>query len=189
MNIAILGGRFDPPHWGHFWIARQVLEKGPGISEVWLLPVHTHAWKPAIAEPADRLHMVKLLETDKIKVSEIEIERAGISYTIETIKYLKENFPRDKFYWIVGSDALADFFRWRQSAKLAQQIPFLVFPRSGYPIKILPFGMQKINEAEIIQTNLSSTHVRERLRNKLSIYGLVPSPVEYYINQKKLYMQ
>lgn len=187
MNIAILGGRFDPPHWGHFWVARQVLEKGPNIDEVWLMPVHTHPWKGSYADPQDRLNMATLLEAPGIKASSVEIMRSGTSYTIETIKHLKENYQEHKFYWIVGSDAIADFFKWRQAQKLSQLIPFLVFPRSGYPIKILPFGMKKINGAETIQTNLSSTHIRERLKKGLSIYGLVPPQIEEYIKKKNLY--
>lgn len=189
MNIAILGGRFDPPHWGHFWIARQILEKGPAINQVWLMPVYAHAWKATVADPVDRLNMVRFLETEGVKTSSLEIERGGMSYTVETIKYLKENYQEHKFYWVVGSDALSDFSRWRQAAKLAYLLPFLVFPRSGYPIKVLPFGMKKINGVEIIQTNLSSTHIRDRLQKGLSIYGLVPPEVEAYIKQKHLYSQ
>ncbi len=187
MNIAILGGRFDPPHWGHFWIAEQVLERGPGINEVWLMPTYKHPWKDCLADPGSRLTMVKFLEKEGIVASAIEIERSGTSYTIETIKYLKENYQEHKFYWIVGSDAIADFSRWRQAQKLCQLIPFLVFPRGGYPIKLLPFGMKKINGENLIQTNLSSTHIRERLQKSLPIKGLVPPEVENYIKQKNLY--
>lgn len=187
MNIAILGGRFDPPHWGHYWIARQVLERGPQIDRIWLMPAYKHPWKDCMADTHDRYNMVKFLESDGIEVSSIEIERAGTSYTIETIKFLKNNYQEHHFYWIVGSDAISDFFRWRQAQKLSQLIPFLVFPRSDYPIKILPFGMKKINGHSPIQTNLSSTHIRERLKNKLPIRGLVPVEVENYIKQKRLY--
>lgn len=187
MNIAVLGGRFDPPHWGHFWVARQVLEKGPDIDEIWLMPVYSHPWKKSVALPQDRFNMVSFLETEGIRASDIEIMRGGISYTIETIRYLKENYTKHNFYWVVGSDALSDFAKWRQAQKLATLIPFLVFPRSGYPIKILPFGMKRIDGAETVQTNLSSTHIRERLKNNLSIYGLVPEKVEEYIRKKNLY--
>lgn len=187
MNIAILGGRFDPPHYGHLWVSRQVLEKGPAISQVWLMPAFKHPWKDSAAESQDRLNMVKLLEGNGLKASSVEIERAGVSYTIETIKYLKENYKEHKFYWVVGSDALADFSKWRQAQKLALLTPFLVFPRGGYPIKMLPFGMHKIDGDDVVQTNLSSTHIRNRLQKGLTIYGLVPPQVEEYIKQKKLY--
>ncbi len=189
MNVAILGGRFDPPHYGHVWVARQILEKGPAISQVWLMPVNKHPWKDTVADSSDRLSMVRLIEGNGLKSSAIEIERGGTSYTVETIKVLKENYPTYKFYWIVGSDTLNDFSKWRQAQKLSLIAPFLVFPRGGYPIKMLPIGMQKINGDELIQTNLSSTHIRNRLQKGLSIYGLVPSQVEEYIRQKKLYVR
>lgn len=187
MNIAILGGRFDPPHWGHFWVASQVLERGPNINKIWLMPTHIHPWKASVAESQDRLIMAKFLETAQIKASSIEIDKGGTSFTIETIRFLKENYQEHQFFWIVGSDAIADFAKWRHAQKLANLVPFLVFPRSGYPIKLLPFGMKKIDGEEIIQTNLSSTHIRDRLQKGLSIYGLVPSEVEEYIKQKHLY--
>ena len=188
MNIAILGGRFDPPHWGHYWIAQQVLERGPQIDKIWLMPAYKHPWKECLVEACDRLTMVKFLEGKGIEVSSIEIERAGTSYTIETIKFLKNDYQEHHFYWIVGSDAISDFFRWRQAQKLSQLIPFLVFPRSGYPIKILPFGMKKINGDSPIETNLSSTHIRDRIQKGLSIRGLVPEEVEKYIKEKRLYL-
>ncbi len=187
MRIAILGGRFDPPHWGHFWVARQVLEKGKGIDQVWLMPVYTHPWKASLASPFDRLNMLSFLTAAGIAVSDIEIQRGGISYTIETIRHLKENYPEHQFCWVVGSDALADFAKWRQAQKLATLLPFLVFPRSGYPIKILPFGMKRIEGEDIIQTNLSSSYIRQRLKAGLSIFGLVPEKVEDYIQKKNLY--
>lgn len=187
MNIAVLGGRFDPPHFGHFWVARQTLERAPDIDEVWLMPTNNHPWKKAFAEPYQRLEMTKLIENDKIKASSIEIDKGGVSYTIETIDYLKKNYPEHKFSWIVGSDAIADFFKWRNAQKLARMIPFLVFPRGGFPIKILPPGMKKIDGQQIIETNLSSSHVRERIQNHLSVYGLIPEEVKDYIKNKNLY--
>ncbi len=188
MNIAILGGRFDPPHLGHYWVARQILERGPQVSEVWFVPVNIHAWKKAVVESRQRLEMVRFFEEERLKISSIEIERPGISYTIDTIKYLKENYKQDNFFWIVGSDALADFSNWRQSQKLAVSAPFIVFPRGGYPIKMLPLGMKKINGEGIIETNLSSTHIRERIKRGLPIKGMVTPEVEKYIREKKLYI-
>ncbi len=186
MKIAILGGRFDPPHWGHFWVAQQVLERVSDISSVWLMPVHTHHWKPTVADPRSRLEMAKLLETDKIKTSAVEVNRAGTSYTVDTIKVLKADYNEDQFFWIVGSDALSDFAKWRESAKLSMMISFLVFPRAGYPLKIMSSGMRVV-KGDLIQTSLSSTLIRDRLKKNLSISGLVPPLVEQYINEKNLY--
>ncbi|MBI2029006.1 nicotinate (nicotinamide) nucleotide adenylyltransferase [Candidatus Gottesmanbacteria bacterium] len=187
MNIAILGGRFDPPHLGHLWVARQVLERGPEISEVWFMPTYIHPWKVSEADSRDRLFMLKSFEDVKIKVSSLEVEKGGTSYTVETVDLLKQGNPNDKFYWIVGSDAISDFSKWRSAQKLALKIPFLVFPRSGYPVKLLPVGMKLINGDNLIQTNLSSSFIRERIKMNLSINGFVSSEVEEFIKRKNLY--
>ena len=187
MNVAILGGRFDPPHWGHFWVAHQVLELGPKIDQVWLMPTFQHPWKKAVAAAQDRKNMLQYLTTDNIKVSSIEIDRGGISYTIDTVNFLKTSYPNDKFYWIVGSDALSDFSKWHAAQKISLSIPFLVYPRGDYPIKLIPFGMKKIAGDFVLQTNLSSTYVRQRLEKGFSITGLVPAEIENYIHSKHLY--
>lgn len=189
MNIAILGGRFDPPHWGHYWVARQLLHKDLDINQVWLMPVNIHPWKwkKTEASAQQRLEMVKFLEEESVKACSLEIERGGISYTVETIKILKKEYKEDSFYWTVGSDAISDFSNWRQAQKLSRLIPFLVFPRVGYPVKLLPKGMKKINNDEIISTNLSSTFLRRQLKNGLSIKGFVPSQIEEYIKGERLY--
>jgi nicotinate-nucleotide adenylyltransferase len=187
MNIAVLGGRFDPPHWGHFWVASQVLEKVDYISQVWLMPVNTHAWKKTEAEASERFNMVQFLTNDSIIASSVEIDRPGVSYTIDTIKHLKESYPQHKFSWIVGSDSIADFSKWRNAQKLALMVPFLVFPRSDYPIKIMPFGMTRVSGENIIHTNLSSTHIRDRIKKGFPISGFIPKEVEEYILSKNLY--
>lgn len=189
MNIAILGGSFDPPHFGHLWVARQVLERGPDIKEVWLMPTYKHPWKESYADSKDRLTMLKYFEDEKIKVSPLEIEKGGTSYTIETIDLLKTNNPNFNFHWIVGSDSISDFSKWRASQKLALKIPFLVFPRGGYPVKLVPIGMKLINGEDLIQTNLSSTHIRKRAKEGKSIKGFVHEEVEKIIKQKNLYTQ
>lgn len=189
MNIAILGGRFDPPHFGHLWVARQVLERGPEINEVWLMPTYNHPWKKSYADSKDRLHMLKHFEDEKIKTSSLEVEKGGTSYTIETVDLLKTQNPNTTFYWVVGSDAISDFSKWRASQKLALHIPFLVFPRSGYPVKLVPVGMKLINGEDLVQTNLSSTHIRQRVKENKTIKGFVHPEVEAFIKQRNLYKE
>ncbi len=189
MNIAILGGRFDPPHWGHYWVATQVLELAKYINEIWFMPTSQHPWKKAVASAQDRKNMLQYLSSNRIKVSSLEIDRGGISYTIDTVKQLKENYPEHKFYWVVGSDALSDFVNWRQSQKIALSLPFLVFPRGGFPIKLMPIGMKKITGDYILQTNLSSSYIRDRLQKGQTITGLVHHNIEKYIRDKELYIK
>lgn len=185
-KIAVLGGRFDPPHWGHFWVAKQVLESPLAIDKLWLMPTFIHPWKKVETSAEQRFVMTNFLVNEKIEVSDLEIRRGGVSYTLETVRQLKEDREND-YYWIVGSDALSDFAKWRSSAKLGRLIPFIVFPRGDYPIKILPPGFKKIDSPDLIISNLSSSKIRERIKNSLSINGLLPEKTEKYIIKHRLY--
>jgi nicotinate-nucleotide adenylyltransferase len=186
MTIALFGGRFDPPHYGHLLVAEQVLEKMPQIDQVWLLPANTHPWKKMVAAASHRLNMTKFLEMGRIKVSDLDIKRGGQTYTIETIRILKKE-TANRYFWLCGSDTIKEFHRWKDFQELVKLIPFLVFPRSGHQIKDLPQGFSLIRNKNLITTSLSSTMVRERIKNGLSITGLVPEEVEEYIRKHNLY--
>ncbi len=185
MNIAIIGGRFDPPHLWHFWTAQQILENIKEMDEVWFLPDYTNALKPITASPEERLEMLNFLETGRIKVSTLAIGKASITYTVDIVKELTKSIEK-KFYWVVGSDALREFSRWREYQKLSRMIRFLVFPRKDYPIRILPPGFRRV-EGNLLLSNISSTLIRERVRLGLTIDGLVFPEVRDYIKKKNLY--
>src|ERR1035437_5738328 len=108
MKIAILGGRFDPPHIGHFLVAKQVLDFRKDIDKVLLVPVFKHQWKPIIANSQDRIEMLKFFVEPGIEISDVEIKRKGISYSIDTIKAIKEE-TNAEIFWVVGSDILPEF--------------------------------------------------------------------------------
>lgn len=185
MNIAILGGRFDPPHVWHFVTAQQVLENVPEIDQVWLLPDYRNAFKQIVAIPSDRIEMLHFLETGRIKLSTIAIAKETVTYTIDLVSELKKD-ANNKYYWIVGSDVTAEFSRWRDYQKLSRLIEFLVFPRKDYPLKNLPTGFRQV-PGNLLLSNISSTIIRERVREGLSITGLVFPEVEDYIRRRNLY--
>lgn len=185
MNIAILGGRFDPPHVWHFLTAQQVLENVPYIDQVWLLPDFKNAFKPITALPSDRIEMLHFLETGRIKLSTIAIAKEAITYTVEIVSHLVKD-TNNKYYWIVGSDTMAEISRWRDYRKLSRLIQFLVFPRKDYPVKDLPKGFTKV-PGNLLLSNISSTVIRQRVREELSITGLVFPEVEDYIRRRNLY--
>src|SRR5438270_399427 len=101
MNIALFGGSFDPPHNSHRKVAEEVLKDLPEIDEVWLLPDNKHDWKTLEASPQDRLAMLKFLEHNRIKVSDIAIQHGGKTLTLDIIKQLQATTPH-KFVWICG---------------------------------------------------------------------------------------
>lgn len=187
MKIALLGGSFDPPHIGHYLIVRQTLDFRKDIDKILLIPTYQHQWKPSFAPVEDRLMMTKSLVQEKTELSEIEIERKGISYTTDTVKTIKEQTGATLF-WIAGSDILFEFDRWEKTDELMSLTTFLVFPRDPYHLpKNLPKGFELIENKNLITTNISSTKIRDRIKNGLSINLLVPKEVQNYIKKQTLY--
>lgn len=186
MKVGILGGSFDPPHFGHLLLARQTREI-VGLDEIWLMPYFAHSWDPTLSPVEDRLAMARLIEEPGIVVSEEETSERTTNFTINTVRRLKAKHPH-KFSWIVGSDILDEFERWKDHDALSREVPFLVFPRNGYPTSsTLPPGFQLIDSPDIITSNISSTIVRKRLQQKHSVVGLIPERVLSYIWEHKLY--
>ncbi len=186
MRIAVFGGRFDPPHIGHLQVAQAVLQSDKQIDQVWLVPANTHPWRKIQASAQDRLAMLKLLQTDKIKVSDIDISRGGETYTIDTVRILLQD-KTNTYFWVCGIDQLKDFYRWKEYEELNRLIDFLVFPRKGYDEKThLPpkFTLIKNN---FLPNDIASTVVREKIRKGESLEGFVPQSVIRYITEHHLY--
>ena len=188
MNIAILGGSFDPPHRGHYLVLKQILKLRPDIDKIILVPVFQHQWKPINVSVKDRLAMLSYLTNDKIEISDIELKRKGISYTIDTVNEIKKQ-TEARIYWIVGSDILSEWKRWKRKDELVNKATFLIFPRDPYNIpKNVPQGFEIINDKNLITTDISSTAIRNRIKTGKSIHTMVPKKVEEYIIKHKLYI-
>ncbi len=186
MKIGILGGSFDPPHFGHLLVARQTKEF-LGIDEVWLMPYFAHSWDTTVSRVEDRFAMTKLIQESGVLASEEEINQAGKSYSIDTVRRLKKRYTHE-FYWIVGSDVLSEFHRWRDHEQLVKEVRMLVFPRNGYPLPhSLPSGFAAIISPDLVTSNISSTIVRNRIKKSLSVVGLIPEKVLQYIRDHQLY--
>ncbi len=168
MRIGIFGGSFDPPHEGHLTLIKQVLASRV-VEEIWLMPTFISPWKKASASPEDRLAFCKLLTKDlpigQVKTSDLEIKRGGKSYTVDTVRELKKKFNH-QFYWIIGSDLVKDLPKWHKAEELYREIEFLVFPR----------------------TNISSTAIREKIKKRQPLNGLVPKKIEQYVKKHKPYV-
>lgn len=188
MNVAVLGGSFDPPHIGHYWIAHQVLEKRKDIEKILLMPVSKHQWKPITASSEDRFNMLGSLLDNDIEISDIEIKRGGISYTEDTLRVLKIKY--EKIYWIVGSDILEEYEKWEKKEELLNLATFLVFPRDPYLMpKSLPTGFEEVStDNDLITSNISSTKVKNRIKKGLSITNFVPEGIANFIKSKNLYI-
>lgn len=203
MKIGILGGSFDPPHLGHFLIAEQVNEQ-LGLDQVWLMPMystkaHDKVFQKKLSSVEDRIAMAKILESDKIKVSDFEIKHNQDSITIITLEKLCQLHPEHEFYWITGSDKLETFQKYDRWRDIITQHKLIIFPREW----VLPFFKEKVMETlqlrtipesvivfqndHLVLTNISSTLIRLRVKNNLPVHYLVPDGVEEYIKYHNLY--
>jgi nicotinate-nucleotide adenylyltransferase len=183
MNIALLGGAFNPPHIGHIMIAQQVLDF-TDADEVWFLPSFGQSPPKPVASVEDRLAMAKLLFLPKTKCSTIEIDNKLDGETIHLLPHL----PKEHNYtFVVGSDQLPTFHLWLDWEKLLDAMPFIVFPRYGYPNEPLYKNMKVLTHESLIGSNISSTKIRDRVKAGLAVDPFVPPGVGEYIKDHRLY--
>jgi len=200
-KIGVLGGTFDPIHLGHLIVAGDIREK-LGLGEVLFIPAG-RPWlklkedKP-ISAAGHRLAMVRLAiaSNPHFKVSTMEIERPGLSYSIDTVLELKAKLgARAEIYFIVGPDALAEMPKWKEPARLVELCQVVGIGRPGYAKanlrkleRSVPGASQRIMLVDVPQIDISSTDIRKRVAQGLSIRYLVPEAVEKYIAEHGLYL-
>lgn len=184
-RIGLLGLSADPPHCGHLEMARLLLGKRV-VDEVWLIPCFAHSFGKPLSAPAHRWAMIKLLEEPGIKACNIEISRKKISYTIDTVRILKEKYPNCQFFWVTGSDIVrsGSFLRWKNWKALSFLTDFLMVLRKGYEIQKRYPGFTLV-PGQI--SDVSSSEIRERIRHGLPVTGLVPPKVKEHIKKHNLY--
>lgn len=183
MKVGLLGGAFNPPHLGHLMIARQVLDF-TDTDEVWFLPSFGQLPPKPVADISHRLAMTQLLTLPHMSVSTLEIDHTLNGDTINLLPFLpKEN----EFRFIIGSDQLPTLHLWGRWQELLSTMPFLVFPRYGFPNEPLYSNMSLVGNRLLIGSNISSTKIRERVKQNLSISQFVPEQIASYIAAHGLY--
>jgi len=199
MNIGVLGGTFDPIHVGHLILAEEVRAR-LNLAEILFVPAGQPWLKvdSPISRAEHRVEMVRLAIADKpyFKLSTIEIERAGPTYTVDTIAELKARLGAgDELYFILGWDNLAQLPLWREPSRLITMCRLVAVPRPGYPLPdlkalaaIIPGLSQRVTLIDKPEVAISATEIRDRVARGLSIRHLVPEPVDEYIRQHKLYL-
>jgi len=187
MKIGILGGTFNPIHIGHLILADEVREK-LSLDKVIFVPTYIapHKQNSAVAAASDRLKMVKSAVKDNkfFQVSDIEIKRKGLSYTVDTVKAFNKKFPGDELYFVTGSDLLKYLDEWKDFRELISLVKFVVATRPGYPLENIPSYVQRVS---IRAVDVSAFEIRDCAKNGKSFRYLVPEAVFEYINKKRLY--
>ncbi|MFC2031897.1 nicotinate-nucleotide adenylyltransferase [Chloroflexota bacterium] len=198
MNIGVLGGTFDPIHKGHLAVAEETRNR-LSLAEVLFVPAGQPQLKEnrPIASAEHRVKMVRLSIADKpyFKLSTLEVERTGPSYTVDTMAELKGKLgDGDEPFFILGVGSLVELPRWKEPSRLIQICWLVGVPRPGYPASdlnaletVIPGLSQRVILLDAPLIAISSSDIRDRVAHGLSISHLVPKPVERVIKENTLY--
>jgi len=198
MNIGVMGGTFDPIHLGHLLIAEEARNR-MNLAEILFVPAGLPWLKTdrTILAAEHRVEMVRLAIADKpyFRLSTVEVERAGSSYTVDTMADLQGQIgAEDELFLILGWDSLAELPEWQEPSRLITMCRLLVVPRPGYSrpkLKSLEAGIPGISQRVMLldkpEIDISASNIRDRLAKGLSVHHLVPKPVNEYIKEHRLY--
>jgi nicotinate-nucleotide adenylyltransferase len=188
MKIGIMGGSFDPPHKGHLKIARDA-ERKLGLDLVLFIPCNSHTLKGRLPEssPFHRSNMLALATAWKGNwlVETVEIERGGISYTVETLEFLHKKYAKAQLYFLMGEDSYKDFHLWKEPERIKKLARLVIFPRDSCRIKNVEADEIFMDTAKI---DISSKMVRQLLASGKNPSGLLLKVVLEYIQKHSLYM-
>ena len=200
MRLGILGGSFDPVHYAHLLMA-EICREASQLDQVWFLPaaVAPHKQNRQVSEPHHRVEMLELAIGGhaSFRVSDLELKRGGVSYTVETLRQIQDQQPGDNLFFIMGADSLSDFTTWRQPEEICELATPLVVARPDWPTPDYQAlaGVVGSERAEQIRRSavtmplmqLSSTDIRQLTRQQQSIRFRLPRAVEKYIEANRLY--
>ncbi|MBS4535853.1 nicotinate-nucleotide adenylyltransferase [Clostridium sp. D2Q-14] len=197
-KLGIMGGTFNPIHIGHLAMAEEI-RKRFNLNKVLFVPTGNppHKKIDSLASTEDR-YMMTILATISNKdflVSDIEIKRKGTSYTIDTIKQLREEYTESEIYFITGADAILEIETWKNTQELLNICNFIATTRPRYDVEELLSRIKKLEEKyerkisllSIVPLDISSTDIRNRLKGGKTIKYMVPDSVIDYINKRNIY--
>lgn len=189
-RIGVFGGTFDPIHIGHLIIAEAARDQ-LGLSEVLLIPAATAPHKKGLkaTDPAHRLAMVRgaVRQAPGIHASDLEVRLGGVSYTVDTLRFLRDIFPHDELWLLMGSDNLNQIDTWKEPEEILHLCRIAVYERPGFPLRKRVLKRTKAQVLEGGLLDLSATIVRRLHGRSRSIRFVVPPPVERYIKRHRLY--
>ena len=201
-NLGLFGGSFDPVHNGHLLLAECCAEQAQ-LDEVWFVPAANQPLKPVgpVASDEHRQEMLRLAlaERAEFNISEIELSRGGVSYTVDTLRAVQAECPAAKLYFLMGADSLADFPHWHQPEEICQLATPLVVCRAGSPPP--DFGVldgiisterrQQIEQSQVEMpaTPISSSEIRELIATGSEWKSMVPAEVAEFIGAERIYLR
>ena len=191
MRICLFGGTFDPPHIGHLLIAQTVCE-AEGFDKVIFIPANRSPNKKVATLQKDRVDMLELAVegNPNFEISDLEIRRGGVSYTIDTLRAFKDELvdENDEISYLIGSDSLLDFKNWKEPKEIIERSNVIVAIRPGFrPSDIPSWLLHGVHFANIPRFEISSSNIRKRWAEDKTIRYMVTLPVWEYINKHNLY--
>ncbi len=194
MRIGLLFGSFDPPHQAHVDIAEHMLTSA-GLDQVWLVVTPANPFKldRKLSPENHRLAMTRLalLGNEKLQASGVEMGLPKPSYTVDSLKFIRMRWPEDEFLLIIGSDNLSSFHAWKDPEEILKHHKLLVYPRPGHEDHLRSAELKDHPSVTIMENaplmDISSTAIRDAIKNWRPVNGLVAPQVLSYIHQHRLY--
>jgi nicotinate-nucleotide adenylyltransferase len=190
VRVALYGGAFDPVHSAHLKVAHYALEQAQLDRVIFIpaaqSPLKLHAPR---TDDAARLQMLRLALAGQMRfeLDPYEIEKGGLSYTVDTVLHFRERMGTAELYWIVGGDQFEQLDRWHRIDELAALVTFLVLARPGSALQPQSIAGLRYQILEAPLMSESSSEIRMRCERGRSLKGLVPSAVEAFISEQELY--
>lgn len=192
MRLAIFGGSFDPPHVGHLLAASDAFEQ-LALDRIILVPAATQPLKAgqAGASAVQRLEMARLLVQgdERFEVSSVEVERGGLSFTVDTLMHFATRYPTAERFLLLGADVLGSFGQWKEPERILELASLVLLERQSEapPTPALP--VRRFRRLPTRRIDVSSTEIRDRVRGGKPIRGFVPDAVASYIEAGGLYRE
>ena len=190
-KICLFGGTFDPPHIGHLLVAQTIFE-AENFDNIVFIPTFNTPQKNNITDIKDRLAMLRMGVTSNpnFEISDLEIQRGGTSYTIDTVREYKsdQDYDSRELYYLIGSDSLQKFYTWKEPREILDECQVIVAIRPGFrPSDISNWILRKVRFASIPRFEIGSSTIRSRWRKNKTIRYMVTQPVWEYINDHGIY--
>ena len=187
-----MGGTFDPIHHGHLVAASEV-EARFDLDEVIFVPTG-QPWQKAHSEvsPAEHRYLMTVVATasnPRFTVSRVDIDRVGLTYTIDTLRDLRRERPHSDLFFITGADAIAQILSWKDAPELFDLAHFVAVTRPGHTMSLEGLAPESVTAVEVPALAISSTECRERAASGLPVWYLVPDGVVQYISKHRLYRE
>ena len=187
-RIGVMGGTFDPIHHGHLVAASEVA-KHFEMDEVIFVPTGQPYQKRDVSAGEHRYLMtvIATASNPRFTVSRVDIDRDGPTYTVDTLRDLRTQYPDDELYFISGADAIAQILEWKDIDQAWDFAHFVAVTRPGHTLSVANLPPEHVSQLEVPALSISSTDCRNRVRSGSPVWYLVPDGVVQYIAKHELY--